>query len=110
MRDFREDKEKDMSIAAIEGIYRVSKNTKKNVPLILNSAYRTPKTNRKVGGAKRSQHVKGKAIDFSIDRRDKTSLASLNRMLLKEHNGGVGYYPRHGFIHIDSGDKRHWRG
>jgi len=110
MRDFRENKVTNMSLASIETIYKISLHTKKNVPLILNSAYRTRKTNNKVGGAKRSKHLYGKAIDFSLDKREKTSLHSLKKMLLAQHNGGVGYYPRHGFIHIDSDKKRYWRG
>jgi hypothetical protein len=34
------------------------------VPLAINSGYRSIAVNRKVGGAKTSQHVKGEAADF----------------------------------------------
>ena len=110
MRDFRQNKVKKISLRAIEGLYTISKHTKKGRPLVINSAYRTQKTNRIVGGAKRSQHKLGKAIDFSLDKKDHTSLYSLKRFLIHHHNGGVGYYPRQAFIHIDAGDKRNWRG
>jgi len=110
MRDFRENKTKNISLATIDGLYIISKHTKKGSPIVLNSAYRTYKTNKKIGGAKRSQHLKAKAVDFSLDKHDHTSLYSLNRFLVAHHNGGVGYYPRQKFIHIDSGHKRKWRG
>jgi len=110
MRDFREDKVKPIDLKTVEAIYHVSLHTKKNRPLILNSAYRTPKTNKKIGGARHSQHKLAKAIDFSLDKKDHTSLYALKRFLVNNHNGGVGYYPRQGFIHVDSGHKRYWRG
>lgn len=110
MRDFREDKVKNISLRTINSIYTVSKHTKKNTPMVLTSAYRTKRSNKKVGGARRSQHIEAKAIDFSLDKKDNTSLYSLKRFLVANHNGGVGYYPGKRFIHIDSGSKRNWRG
>ena len=35
-------------------------------PVIINSGYRSKKHNEKVGGAKRSQHLKGTAVDISL--------------------------------------------
>lgn len=35
-----------------------------NKPITVNSAYRSPKVNSLVKGAKNSQHVEGKAVDF----------------------------------------------
>ncbi len=37
-----------------------------NAPMTINSGYRDPATNRKVGGAKYSQHCQGRACDFTI--------------------------------------------
>ena len=34
--------------------------------LPISSAYRSPEHNRKVGGAKRSRHMQGDAIDFDV--------------------------------------------
>jgi len=110
MRDFREDKIKKINLKTLEAIHQVSQHTKKGVPLVLNSAYRTKRTNRRVGGAKHSQHLKGNAIDFTTDRKDHTSLYALKRFLIHNHRGGLGYYPRKNFIHIDAGEKRSWRG
>ena len=34
------------------------------VPIVVNSGYRSPLVNKAVGGASKSQHVEGKAVDF----------------------------------------------
>lgn len=36
-------------------------------PIYVNSGYRSPEVNRKVGGARTSQHLKGEAVDFRCD-------------------------------------------
>lgn len=35
------------------------------VPLLINSAYRSPTVNKLVGGSRNSQHCKGEAVDFT---------------------------------------------
>lgn len=35
-----------------------------NCPIIVLSWYRSPKLNERIGGAKKSQHMKGEAVDF----------------------------------------------
>lgn len=81
------------------GIYR---------PIVLNSGYRSPKTNSETEGAARtSQHVSGKAADIWIPDVPSDYLAKLAAHL---RGGGVGIYPSKGFIHVDSGRLRSWRG
>ena len=46
-----------------------------------------------------------KAIDFRIP---KASLQSLREAALRRQEGGGGYYPGSGFVHIDSGRFRAW--
>ncbi|MDP8080190.1 YcbK family protein [Phocoenobacter skyensis] len=74
--------------------------------------YRTAKTNAKMrrrsrGVAKKSYHIKGQAIDLRVTG---VPLSSLYKAALSLHNGGVGYYPRSNFVHIDTGPVRTWRG
>ena len=73
------------------------------------SAYRTPETNAKLaattfGVAEKSQHIFGRAVDVSFDRR----LADAERAARGMGRGGVGWYPRSHFIHLDTGPTRNW--
>ncbi len=74
------------------------------------SAYRSPKTNEmlrsKSGGvAKRSLHMQGRAIDIRVCGCD---LKRLRKTALSLKAGGVGYYPKSNFIHVDTGRVRYW--
>jgi uncharacterized protein YcbK (DUF882 family) len=84
---------------------------KQKIDLI--SGYRSPHTNaslRAKGGAHtgvatRSQHMLGKASDIMVQG---VSLDKVRRAALALGGGGVGYYPRDGFVHVDTGRVRHW--
>lgn len=74
------------------------------------SGYRSPKTNAKLraksnGVAKKSLHMRGKAIDVRLPG---MALAELRRAALDLKAGGVGYYPKSGFVHLDVGRPRFW--
>jgi hypothetical protein len=76
------------------------------------SGYRSPKYNlvlRKKGHqvARESQHLQGTAIDFRIRGVSTTALRDFIRGL---HLGGVGFYGRTNFIHVDTGKIRSWSG
>jgi len=51
-----------------------------------------------------SQHLYGRALDIRFDRR----LEEAVRVARSMKRGGVGWYPRSGFIHIDTGPVRNW--
>jgi len=73
------------------------------------SAFRTPETNRKLaaskfGAAEKSQHLLGRALDVTFD----TRLPDARAAALKMDRGGVGWYPRSHFIHLDTGPPREW--
>ena len=74
-------------------------------PLILTSAYRSPAHNRRVGGAKNSQHMGGNAFDVRMDNHDPHEFEAAARQV---GFTGFGYYPKSGFMHIDTGPKRSW--
>jgi uncharacterized protein YcbK (DUF882 family) len=74
------------------------------------SGYRSPKTNAKLrqrskGVAKRSLHMQGKAIDVRLPG---VELKHLRQAALQLKAGGVGYYPKSNFVHIDTGRPRFW--
>ena len=76
------------------------------------SGYRSPKTNAMLrkhsrGVAKRSLHMQGRAIDIRLQGVD---LATLRKTALQMRRGGVGYYPKSGFVHVDTGRVRQWCG
>lgn len=74
------------------------------------SGYRSPATNAKLrkqgrGVAKRSYHMKGMAIDVRLADHD---TAALKRAALALGRGGVGYYAKSDFLHLDTGPFRSW--
>jgi uncharacterized protein YcbK (DUF882 family) len=75
------------------------------------SGYRSPLTNARLrntrggGVASHSLHMDGKAIDVRLPG---VPLAELRDAALSLKAGGVGYYPRDQFVHIDTGRVRTW--
>lgn len=76
-----------------------------NKPLIIRSGYRSPEHNARVGGAKNSQHMQGRAFDIDMTNHDPSAFA---RAATKAGFTGFGFYPRSNFIHIDTGPSRRW--
>jgi uncharacterized protein YcbK (DUF882 family) len=60
---------------------------------------------RSAGVAKNSQHMQAHAIDIRIPGVD---TLTLRNAALALGRGGVGYYPRSGFVHVDTGRVRTW--
>lgn len=76
------------------------------------SGYRSPHTNARLaaagrGVATRSLHMQGKAIDVRLHG---VPCAALRDLALIAAQGGVGYYARSDFVHLDSGRVRAWSG
>ena len=74
------------------------------------SGYRSPKTNAALnkksnGVARKSLHMQGKAIDIRLPG---CQLSELRKAAISCQTGGVGYYPKSDFIHIDTGRVRRW--
>ncbi|HEX3954192.1 MAG TPA: DUF882 domain-containing protein [Stellaceae bacterium] len=73
------------------------------------SAYRTRETNAMLarttfGVADNSQHIYGRALDINLGARLEDAMQTARAM----QRGGVGWYPRSSFFHIDSGPVRNW--
>ena len=76
------------------------------------SGYRSPRSNAMLAGrsggvAKKSLHMSGQAIDIRVP---DVPLARVREAALSMKAGGVGYYPRSDFVHLDTGRIRQWRG
>ncbi len=74
--------------------------------------YRSPTSNeflrtrsRNTGVAENSQHILSHAIDIRVPG---VSTERLRDSALSLQMGGVGYYPRSGFVHVDVGPVRQW--
>ena len=74
-------------------------------PVILTSAYRSPEHNRRVGGAASSLHMQGTAFDMRMDNQEPVAFEQAAR---RAGFTGFGFYPRSGFMHIDTGRERTW--
>lgn len=77
-------------------------------PLLMTSAYRTPRRNSQIEGAARnSHHTKGSALDIRIPGVSTKQVAAFGQWM---GGGGVGWYPSKDFTHLDRGRLRSWRG
>lgn len=75
-------------------------------PIIVHSGYRTAKTNDGLeGAAKKSMHLQGRAIDFSVPGLSPIILAKIAAQFKA---GGIGIYQSSKFIHLDTGGIRVW--
>jgi uncharacterized protein YcbK (DUF882 family) len=76
------------------------------------SGYRSAATNEKLrtasdGVARRSLHMDGKAIDVRLAG---TACHRLRDLAMGMQRGGVGYYAKSNFVHLDTGRVRFWSG
>ena len=78
--------------------------------ITITSGYRSPEHNKKVGGAKDSQHVKGTAADIKVSGMTPKEVALVIEGLIengKMKQGGIGIYPS--WVHYDiRGIKARW--
>lgn len=73
-----------------------------NAPITINSAYRSPSWNEKVGGSKNSQHLLGRAADIVVDGYTPDQVYDAIEKLISENKmkeGGLGRYNT--FTHYD---------
>jgi uncharacterized protein YcbK (DUF882 family) len=109
-RDFRANEIKPIDTELLDVLYDIRGELGTNRPFNLVSGYRSAATNAWLaslneGVARHSMHVEGKASDIHVPG---VQLADLQRAALMLGAGGVGYYPRAGFVHVDTGRVRRW--
>jgi uncharacterized protein YcbK (DUF882 family) len=88
----------------------ISRKVGANQPFEIISGYRSPQTNKALnkqsrGVAKNSYHMQGKAVDLRLSG---VPLRAVRKAALELRMGGVGYYAKSDFVHIDSGKVRSW--
>ncbi len=110
LRDYRTGDVQKMDIELLDLLYSIQLIRDTTRPIQVISGYRSPKTNkllrkRSEGVAKNSYHLKAQAIDINLPGTDLKNLKKLATFLKR---GGVGYYPKSGFMHIDTGPVRYW--
>lgn len=110
LRDFRTGDVHPIDLQLLDLLHLLQKKVTSQSPFQVISGYRSPATNAKLashgrGVARRSYHMKGMAIDIALaDRR----LTDLHHAALALRAGGVGFYPKPGFVHVDVGPFRTW--
>lgn len=112
LRDHRTGDIEAMDTRLLDLLYSVNQRLGTGSPFHIISGYRSPKTNTKLrkrssGVAKFSFHMLGRAIDIRLPGCDTRRLRQACRDLKL---GGVGYYPRSDFVHVDTGAFRTWNG
>ncbi|MFT6152961.1 MAG: hypothetical protein ACJA0E_000074 [Bermanella sp.] len=112
MRDHRENRIAPIDINLLDQLHSIQSKLNTTREIMLVSGYRSPETNgnlrnseKGAGVAKRSLHMNGKAMDFRIPG---LNLRHVHKATLASTLGGVGYYGRSGYIHMDTGRKRRW--
>ena len=114
MRDWRRNEPINIDPRTLDLLWELHADLGSTKPIHIVCGYRSPRTNaflKKIGRkvATKSQHMRGKAIDFFFP---DVSTAKIRNSALARKVGGVGFYRSAGgptgFLHIDSGNVRHW--
>jgi uncharacterized protein YcbK (DUF882 family) len=110
LRDHRNNKVHTTDPAMLDILVAMRQRLGTDAPIHVVCGYRSPETNAMLveqsdGVAKQSFHMAGMAIDIRIPDRD---LSAMRAVALDLQMGGVGYYPKSNFLHIDSGPVRTW--
>lgn len=110
LRDHRQNVSAPMDKRLFDLLYRLKTTLNVDNEIHVISGYRSPRTNTMLahksrGVAKKSYHMHGMAMDIAIPG---VSLKRLRDAALSLKLGGVGYYPKSGFVHVDCGPVRNW--
>jgi uncharacterized protein YcbK (DUF882 family) len=110
LRDHRSDEIAQMDPALLDFLHAAQTRLGSTGTFEIISAYRSPATNemlRQRGGgvARRSLHLQAKAIDVRLT---DAATKDLRQVGLDLQRGGVGYYSKSNFVHLDTGRVRWW--
>jgi uncharacterized protein YcbK (DUF882 family) len=110
LRDFRTDDVYPIDVKLLEQVHALDQRLGGKRKFLVISGYRSPKTNAMLaansdGVAKNSMHMSGRAIDIRVEG---VELSHLRKTAIDMARGGVGYYPKSEFVHLDIGRVRSW--
>jgi uncharacterized protein YcbK (DUF882 family) len=109
-RDWRQNEVHTIDPKLLDLLWALRGRLQTRAPLQVLCGYRTPETNEMLrrmhrGAARNSLHLVGMAVDLRVADR---SLPQLRSAAMSLQGGGVGYYPRSDFVHVDTGPIRYW--
>ncbi len=110
LRDHRSGDIFTMDPSLMDLLYDLQTQLDTNKTFQVISGYRSPATNARLhknssGVASKSLHMRGKAIDIRIEGIDSKVIKNT---AIAMYRGGVGYYRKSDFVHIDTGRVRSW--
>ncbi len=110
LRDPRNNQVHAIDPRLLDLLFAIRKEIDANQPFHVISGYRSADTNaflraHSSGVAENSLHLVGQAIDIRSPGR---TLSNLRKAAIALKGGGVGYYPKSDFVHVDIGRVRYW--
>ncbi|MBE0583999.1 MAG: DUF882 domain-containing protein [Desulfofustis sp.] len=110
LRDFRNGETHPIDRHLLALLCRIRKESGSDGTIEVISGYRSPATNailrkKSSGVAKNSLHMQGRAIDIRLSNLQTSELKDIACSLKQ---GGVGYYAKSDFVHLDTGRIRFW--
>lgn len=110
LRDFRTNEVFPMDPRVVDILSIIHRKMDATEPFETLSGYRSPGTNAMLrhasrGVASNSFHMYGQAVDI---RMHGYSTSRIHKVAKSLEAGGVGYYPRSNFVHVDTGKVRTW--
>lgn len=112
LRDVRSGEVHEIDPKLLDLVHRLGRDVDARSGIQVVSGYRSPLTNamlhkKSSGVAEKSLHMKGQAMDLLVPGRQ---LKQVHDAALKLGLGGVGFYPKSNFVHVDTGRVRRWTG
>jgi uncharacterized protein YcbK (DUF882 family) len=109
-RDSQNNQQTEMDPLLFDVLWQTMQITGYSGTVEVLSAFRSPTTNAWLasmsrGVARDSQHMNGNAMDIRFPGVPVFKIRQAARSL---QMGGVGFYPRSGFVHLDTGPIRYW--
>ena len=110
LRDFRTGDLHTIDTGVLDILADLRVLADRDEPYEVISGYRSPQTNAALrrhssGVAEHSLHLQGRAIDVRLPG---VPTRRLRELALTMGRGGVGFYPRADFVHLDNGRVRCW--